>query len=157
MKQQIDFLKHSKLFGKLSIVLVVLSWVLIFSGNLKLGIDFAGGTEALVSIPGKIDIQESDLKTVADQVDLKEAEVVTYTFQEGDARQGYFIRSTSKSSVSEGVMRQKAPALKSAIDTQLAQNIISCFSLLAVGETPIDGLSKFISSSLSSDDGIILT
>ena len=36
-----------------------------------------------------------------------------------------------------------------------SQNTISCLSLLAVGDTPIETWSKLISSSLSSDDGLI--
>jgi preprotein translocase subunit SecF len=104
--KNINFLGASGLFGLLSLVLVVGSWVLVASGQLKLGIDFAGGVEALVSIPSDIpNVSDELLKGVAEKAALKDAEVVAYSFNtsdEGDgkegsavARKGFFIRSTT--------------------------------------------------------------
>jgi preprotein translocase subunit SecF len=78
--RNIDFLSLSKTFGMASIALVVGSWFLVATGQLKLGIDFAGGTEALVSFPTEVALSDQDLKNVAKNAGLKEAEVVEYVF-----------------------------------------------------------------------------
>ena len=44
----IDFLSKANIFAGLSILLVLVSLVLIFSKGLNYGIDFAGGTEVQV-------------------------------------------------------------------------------------------------------------
>ena len=43
-KEPVNFMKYSRKFGILSLVLVLLSWGLIFTKGFNYGIDFAGGT-----------------------------------------------------------------------------------------------------------------
>jgi preprotein translocase subunit SecF len=125
--KNIHFFGASGLFGLLSLVLVVGSWVLVASGQLKLGIDFAGGVEALVSIPSDIpNVSDELLKGVAEKAALKDAEVVGYSFNtsdEGDgkegsavARKGFFIRSTTQG----GAILESADKIKAEIEKELA-------------------------------------
>lgn len=119
--RNIDFLKHARLFGGVSIFLVLASWVLIFTGNLKLGIDFAGGTEALVSVPTEVKVSDSDLQNIATSIGLKEPEIVHYSFQSEDERKGFFIRSTTQ----RGLIAEKADILRQAIDVEAGLNVIT--------------------------------
>jgi len=123
--RNINFLGTSGLFGLLSLVLVVGSWVLVAGGNLKLGIDFAGGVEALVSIPSEIpSVGDELLKRVAEKAALKDAEVVAYSFNTKDEgkgstaveRKGFFIRSTTQG----GAILESADQIKAAIEKELA-------------------------------------
>jgi preprotein translocase subunit SecF len=79
--RNINFIGQSGLFGIISLVLVVASWILIAQGQLKLGIDFAGGTEALVSLPSSVKVTDQELKSVAQSIGLESPEIVKYTFQ----------------------------------------------------------------------------
>ena len=87
--RNINFIGQSGLFGVLSLVLVLGSWILIAQGNLKLGIDFAGGTEALVSLPSSVKVSDQELKSVAQSIGLEGPEIVKYTFQGEADRQGF--------------------------------------------------------------------
>ena len=115
--RNIDFLRLSNNFGVISIILVLGSWFLVATGQLKLGIDFAGGTEALVSFPSKVSLSEQDLKQVAQNAGLKEAEIVEYTFQDQTATTGFFIRSLTQ----KGLLSEKANDLKAAITLEAGQ------------------------------------
>lgn len=108
--RNIDFLSLSKTFGTASIVLVLGSWFLVATGQLKLGIDFAGGTEALVSFPSSVSMSDNDLKQVAKNAGLKEAEIVEYVFQDRKATTGFFVRSLTQ----KGLLSEKANDLKAA-------------------------------------------
>ena len=72
--RNIDFLKLATPFATLSAVLVVASWGLIASGSLKLGIDFAGGTEALVSMSQDTKVSDQNLKDMAKKIKLDDKE-----------------------------------------------------------------------------------
>jgi preprotein translocase subunit SecF len=78
--RNINFIGQSNLFVTISAVLVLASWVLVAQGGLKLGIDFAGGTEALVSFPSAVKVTDQKLKTVAESIGLENPEIVNYTF-----------------------------------------------------------------------------
>lgn len=124
--RNINFLSTTGLFGFVSLSLVIGSWVLVAGGNLKLGIDFAGGVEALVSIPTEIpNVGDELLKRVADKAALKDAEIVAYSFNTKDEgekdqtsveRKGFFIRSTTQG----GAILESADAIKAAIEKELA-------------------------------------
>ena len=127
--RNIDFLGYSKLFGMISGVLVITSWALIFNGNLKFGIDFAGGTEALVSFPLEIKVSESEIKSVAQSIGLEEPEIVQYFSQGDDKNRGYFIRSVTQNIKGNhgpsGFIADKGEALKNAISAEAALALIS--------------------------------
>lgn len=110
--RNINFIGQSTLFGLISAVLVIGSWVLIAQGNLKLGIDFAGGTEALISLPKAIEVSDAELKEVAKTIGLEEPEIIEYVFQDGDELQGFFIRSVTQ----RGLIADKAESLRSAVE-----------------------------------------
>lgn len=114
-ERKINFLSVSRPFGLVSLLLVVGSWLLVARGDLKLGIDFAGGVEALISVPSALPVSDETLKQVAAKANLKDAEVVQYTFKQeegGAPPKGFFIRSTSQG----GALLAQAPAIRAAID-----------------------------------------
>lgn len=118
-KQNIDFLKYAKPFTIMSIVLTLVSWLLIFTVGLNFGIDFAGGTEALIALPKEAKIQEEGLRNTAESVGLLQADVVRYQFSDGNQK-GFFIRSRNQ----EGVLFAQADALKNALSTAAASRLI---------------------------------
>ncbi|WP_456432569.1 protein translocase subunit SecF [Nitratifractor sp.] len=63
-KKPINFMGASRKFGLLSLVLVLLSWGLIFTKGFNYGIDFAGGTLIQLRYEGKAPLQKirEDLK-----------------------------------------------------------------------------------------------
>lgn len=112
--RNINFIGQSGLFGVLSLVLVLGSWVLIAQGNLKLGIDFAGGTEALVSLPSSVKVSDQELKSVAQSIGLESPEIVKYTFQGEADRQGFFVRSVTQ----KGLIAEKGVRLKATLTAE---------------------------------------
>lgn len=113
--RNINFIGQSGLFGIISLVLVVASWILIAQGQLKLGIDFAGGTEALVSLPSSVKVTDQELKSIAQSIGLESPEIVKYIFQGESDRQGFFIRSvTQKGLIAEKGVRLKATLVAEA-------------------------------------------
>ena len=131
-KFNINFLGLSGLSSLVSLTLVVGSWYMIVNGQLKLGIDFAGGVEALVSVPSEIKEVDSELlKRVGEKAQLKDVEVVNYSFNTMDegasaegsepvkavARKGFFIRSTSQG----GAILEVADQIKAALEKELAE------------------------------------
>jgi preprotein translocase subunit SecF len=111
---RVDFLRVSRPAAIISIVAVLLSWTLVFTKGLNFGIDFAGGTEALLSFNGTVptgQIREQLAKT-----GLEKPEVVTYGLRD-EGR--YFVRSQTQSLVTpqqqqqiKQVVEQKAGATK---------------------------------------------
>ncbi len=112
--RNINFIGQSNLFVTISAVMVLASWVLIAQGGLKLGIDFAGGTEALVSFPSSVKVTDQKLKTVAESIGLESPEIVNYTFQGDDSRKGFFIRSVTQ----KGLIAEKGDRLKSTLTAE---------------------------------------
>ena len=86
-----DFIGKARSFGTISIILVVVSWALVGIKGLNFGIDFAGGTEALVAFTEPIEPVE--LRKLTESVGLEKPEVVTY----GITDEGrYFVRSRTQ-------------------------------------------------------------
>ncbi len=93
---RVDFLKLTKYLIPVSLVLVVGSWGLVATKGLNLGIDFAGGTEALLAFKKNMDV--GDLREAVTETGLELPEVVTY----GLVDEGrYFVRSRTQSLLSE--------------------------------------------------------
>ena len=91
-----NFLSIAKPLVTTSVVLVLVSWGLVAFKGLNFGIDFAGGTEALLSFKKNMDVGE--LRESVTETGLDLPEVVTY----GLVDEGrYFIRSRTQSLLSE--------------------------------------------------------
>jgi preprotein translocase subunit SecF len=87
-----SFLSVAKPLLIMSAILVTVSWGLVATKGLNFGIDFAGGTEALLSFKQPTDIAQ--LRETITETGLELPEVVTY----GHSDQGkYFVRSRSQS------------------------------------------------------------
>ncbi len=91
-----DFLSLWKPMVVASAVLVAASWALVATKGLNFGIDFAGGTEALVNFEKPVDLAE--LREVVTTTGLEQPEVVAYGLT---AEGRYFIRSRTQSLLSE--------------------------------------------------------
>jgi len=120
-----NFLRHATLFGLLSLLAVVGSWALVATGNLRLGIDFAGGVEALISAPKALNITDEQIKQVAQKANLQSADVVRYAFSReeegGEAPQGFLVRSPSQG----GALGALAPAIRAALEAEVGADKIA--------------------------------
>lgn len=105
-----DFLSKAKPMVTISVVLVLASWVLVFTNGLNFGIDFAGGTEALAAFT---EAQDTDkIKEIATEIGLDHPEVVTYGI--GDEGR-YFVRSRT-----QGLLTQDEIAkIQGAVEAKL--------------------------------------
>lgn len=70
----IDFLKISKPFVWLSTVLVIISFIGIFTKGLNYGLDFAGGAEVEIQVPKNWDLQ--NVRQVLEKGHVEDASVV---------------------------------------------------------------------------------
>ncbi len=103
-----DFMRLSRSFGVLSLVLVILSWGIIFIKGFNYGIDFAGGTLIQVKYEKKAPIKEIRAK-LAQYKEFKDA-LVTYFGSDDEV----VIRTkTSSKSVSKDVGAEVAKILSS--------------------------------------------
>ena len=110
-----NFLGIAKPLLMVSLVVVLTSWTLVATKGLNFGIDFAGGTEALLSFKKPVDIQA--LRDEISKTGLEMPEVVTY----GHTDQGkYFVRSRSQSLLSEA---EKAK-LKAAVIEKVGKPVL---------------------------------
>ncbi len=106
-----DFLGIRKPLIATSLVLVAASWALVATKGLNFGIDFAGGSEALVSMAKPVDVGE--LRGVVEATGLEQPEVVTY----GITDEGrYFIRSRTQSLLTQA----EQDRLKAAVTSKVA-------------------------------------
>jgi preprotein translocase subunit SecF len=62
---QFDFMKYRVGFGWLSIITTLVSLVLILAPGLKYGIDFAGGTNIMLSFNG--DVTDAEVRKVIEE------------------------------------------------------------------------------------------
>ena len=127
-KRNINFIGHATPLVFLSVLLVIGSWTLITMGaisgdfkfGLKLGIDFAGGTEALISVPKEMKVSEDELKQLASDFGLTDPEVVKYSFEGDETRKGFFVRSITQ----RGLVVEKAPEIKASIESPFLSFIL---------------------------------
>jgi preprotein translocase subunit SecF len=56
-----DFMGKSKLFISISLLLIVGSYILLFTKGLNFGIDFTGGTIVQVKYDKKVDIKAEEM------------------------------------------------------------------------------------------------
>lgn len=91
-----DFLGKARPFLLTSLVLVVVSWGLVLTKGLNFGIDFAGGTEALLAFNEPVDTKSVEASAKA--IGLETVEVVKYGI--GDSYK-FFVRSRTQSLLSQ--------------------------------------------------------
>lgn len=101
-----NFLGIAKPLLIMSALLVAASWALVATKGLNFGIDFAGGTEALLAFNEPVDIGE--LRGEMEKVGLDAPEVVVYGFSDTGK---YFVRSRTQSLLTE----QERAAVKAAV------------------------------------------
>lgn len=106
-----NFLGKTKPFVTISAILVVASWAMVFTLGLNFGIDFAGGTEALVAFNAPQNPDE--IEAVAASVGLDTPEVVTYGI--GDEGR-YFIRSRTQKLLKD----EEIAKVKEAVTAKIA-------------------------------------
>ena len=83
----IDFIGKWKIAVSVSLALIVVSLLAIPLRGIRLGLDFAGGTEMLVQFGKDVDAQEGPIRRVLDGVGIREASVVRY----GLEKEGAFL------------------------------------------------------------------
>ncbi len=91
---KIDFLKISRPLLTLSALLVVGSWISVATIGLNFGIDFAGGSEAVIEFTEPVDVAK--LKTTMSAAGLEAPEVVKFGISEADKGK-YFLRTRTVS------------------------------------------------------------
>ena len=109
----VNLMGQAKKVAVIAGILVLASWLLVFTKGLNFGIDFAGGTEALVQFKqGQVDVAE--LRKIAEETGLDTPEVVNY----GLSDDGYYlIRSRS-----HGVLTDESKVkIKSAIVAEMGE------------------------------------
>ena len=118
--RNINFIGQSKPLITLSVLGMLGSWWMISTGMLELGIDFAGGTEALVSAPSDVEVSDAELQEAAKSVGLIDPQVISYSFQDNASAQGFFIRSKSAEGKDQsGLARDKGDELRDAISSNV--------------------------------------
>jgi len=103
-----NFLAVAKTCITASAIMVLASWVLVFTKGLNFGIDFVGGTEALIAFKSNIDTGE--LAKTAAGIGLETPEVVVYGLKDSGQ---YFIRSRTQGVLSAAeVEKARAATVK---------------------------------------------
>lgn len=87
-----NFLGLAKPLVSMSVVLVLTSWALVATKGLNFGIDFAGGTEALLAFNEQTDM--GALRKDMEELGLDAPEMVVYGFSDTGR---YFVRSRTQS------------------------------------------------------------
>jgi len=67
MRKEIDFMGKSKIFITISLILIAVSIVSIFTRGFNFGVEFTGGSEIIVRFEDK-QVTESDIKTAISQI-----------------------------------------------------------------------------------------
>lgn len=73
---KIDFVSKTSIFAVLSVTLIILAFVAIFTKGLNYGIDFAGGTE--VQVLFNVDTNAAQVRKIVDGLGLGEAQVQAF-------------------------------------------------------------------------------
>lgn len=67
MRKEIDFMGKSKIFITISLILIAISIVSIFTRGFNFGVEFTGGSEIIVRFEN-IEVTESDIRTAISQI-----------------------------------------------------------------------------------------
>ncbi len=81
----IDFIGKWKIAVSISLALILISLAAIPIRGIRLGLDFAGGTEMLVQFGKDVDAQEGPIRNVLEQVGVRDASVVRYGLEKPGA------------------------------------------------------------------------
>ena len=103
---QFDFMKYRAGFAWLSIITTVISLVLIMAPGLKYGIDFAGGTNIMLSFNG--DVTDSEVRKVIEESGIADPSVQHL----GDAASRQYLVQTGAVTT---VAKDKLDAMKAAV------------------------------------------
>lgn len=103
---QFDFMKYRAGFGWLSIITTVISLVLILAPGLKYGIDFAGGTNIMLSFNG--DVTDAEVRKVIEESGIADPSVQHL----GDAASRQYLVQTGAVTT---VAKDKLDAMKAAV------------------------------------------
>ncbi len=109
----IDFLSKANIFAGVSILLVLVSLVLIFSKGLNYGIDFAGGTEVQVLFDKSV--STDDVRSFTKNLGYDSASVQSF----GEGNQEYLIRMESIQAATDKETNKLINALIAKITTGL--------------------------------------
>ncbi len=101
----IDFMRYSRVFMGLSLLVVLASIVLIFYPGLNYGLDFTGGTEIQLAFKGKVDAAE--LRDTLTRLGYARAEV----FSVKDRKNEYIIRVIEVSSLGKAQVKRVKQSL----------------------------------------------
>ena len=137
-KKSINFIGLSRPLTFVSVALVLASWYLaVWGPQLNFGIDFAGGTEVLVSLPPQSvgQITDEELGAAAREMGLEAPEVVTFDFQEEEQRDrsGFFIRSKSQKSL----FADQYDEIRNAVDFELGAAMLTWEGELFTAKGPL--------------------
>lgn len=103
---QFDFMKYRAGFGWLSVITTVISLVLIMAPGLKYGIDFAGGTNIMLSFNG--DVTDAEVRKVIEESGIADPSV--QHLGEAASRQ-YLVQTGAVTTVA----KDKLDAMKAAV------------------------------------------
>ena len=105
---QFDFMKYRVGFAWLSVISTLVSLILIIAPGLKYGIDFAGGTNIMLSFNG--DVTDAEVRKVIEESGIAEPSV--QHLGEASSRQ-YLVQTGAVTTVA----KDKLDAMKAAIAT----------------------------------------
>lgn len=114
---KLDFMSKWPIFGGLSFLAVVASFVLFATKGFNYGIDFAGGTEVLVKFESKVN--PSEIRTFASEIGFKSASVQSY----GEDNE-YLIRTEAKGETAKeinDIAQQTAKAISSGLLSKFSE------------------------------------
>ena len=74
----IDFIGKRRICGLFSLALILVSGIAVLTQGLKLGIDFAGGTEVQLQFAGEGAVDEGQVRDVVRSCGIEDASVVRF-------------------------------------------------------------------------------
>ncbi len=108
---RIDFMSMAKPFLIASATLVIASWALVATKGLNFGIDFAGGTEALLAFKSPTEL--GSLKEKVAALGLEDPELVVFGH---DDTGRYFVRSRTQKLLTEAETAKVKAAVTSKVE-----------------------------------------
>ena len=136
VKTELQFVKFARVFGMLSVALVIASIVACFYPGLNMGIDFRGGASMEVAKPAGQTISLDDLRGAVNALELGDVQV-----------QGIARRGTDANDGSTAILRFQVPEGRD--QTQVVTQVESAITG-AIGEVTYSGVSV-VGSKVSSE------